>query len=276
MSTPKILKHIQHFRVLLGVAGIDAEESQLAKQTCTWFRRLLIPIGIVLLYQHYLLSHGEITIETLIRHDWVLWFYFVIEEILLLHLVKNKRRFIFQNWLNLFIIVVLFPPILMFDTFLTLPELRLLLVIRLLPPLFDAVINILFHNNITSTLAVTLFATLFWGLLMPSYDTGIKSPIDGIWLAWETVTTVGYGDVVPTTTFGRFLAVILMVAGVALTSLLTANFSTFIMNRSNQNKRNEHLIMDRLKSLEENMIELHDTIKKIEKHLSPPHSNKPS
>lgn len=276
MSTPKILKHIQHFRVLLGVAGIDAEESQLAKQTCTWFRRLLIPIGIVLLYQHYLLSHGEITIETLIRHDWVLWFYFVTEEILLLHLVKNKRRFIFQNWLNLFIIVVLFPPILMFDTFLTLPELRLLLVIRLLPPLFDAVINILFHNNITSTLAVTLFATLFWGLLMPSYDTGIKSPIDGIWLAWETVTTVGYGDVVPTTTFGRFLAVILMVAGVALTSLLTANFSTFIMNRSNQNKRNEHLIMDRLKSLEENMIELHDTIKKIEKHLSPPHSNKPS
>lgn len=267
MSTPKILQHVHHLRILLGVAGIHPEESHLAKQTCTWFRRLLIPIGIVLLYQHYLLSHGEISIETLLRHDWVLWFYFVIEEIILLRLVKNKKRFILENWLNLLIIVVLFPPILMFDTFLTLPELRLLLIIRLLPPLFDAVINILFHNNITSTLAVTLFATLFWGLLMPSYDTGIKSPIDGIWLAWETVTTVGYGDVVPTTTFGRFLAVILMIAGVALTSLLTANFSTFIMNRSNQNKRSEHLIMDRLKALEQSLSQLHETISRIEKTI---------
>jgi voltage-gated potassium channel len=45
---------------------------------------------------------------------------------------------------------------------------------------------------------------------------------DALWWASQTVTTVGYGDVVPATTGGRVVAVFVMFFGVAAVSLVTA------------------------------------------------------
>jgi len=47
-------------------------------------------------------------------------------------------------------------------------------------------------------------------------DANIKTADDAIWWAFATITTVGYGDRFPTTAEGRFVAVILMCAGVGL------------------------------------------------------------
>ena len=47
-------------------------------------------------------------------------------------------------------------------------------------------------------------------------DANIKTAEDSIWWAFATVTTVGYGDRYPTTPEGRFVAVILMCAGVGV------------------------------------------------------------
>ena len=50
-----------------------------------------------------------------------------------------------------------------------------------------------------------------------------------MWWAIQTVTTVGYGDLVPTSTTGRFIAALVMVVGIGFLTVITATItSTFI------------------------------------------------
>jgi voltage-gated potassium channel len=44
----------------------------------------------------------------------------------------------------------------------------------------------------------------------------------GMWWAVQTVTTVGYGDVVPTDTSGRVIGAILMLSGIGFLTVVTA------------------------------------------------------
>ena len=54
----------------------------------------------------------------------------------------------------------------------------------------------------------------------------------GFWWAIQTVTTVGYGDVVPTQTSGKVLAAILMLGGLSFLSIITATItSAFVARR---------------------------------------------
>ena len=69
---------------------------------------------------------------------------------------------------------------------------------------------------------------------------------DEFWWAAQTVTTVGYGDVVPTTGGGRFIGGITMFVSVAfvslVTAIVTAGFVAFQQRRlSGEAERHEEL-----------------------------------
>lgn len=59
----------------------------------------------------------------------------------------------------------------------------------------------------------------------------ISSFGDSLWWAVSTMTTVGYGDRYPVTTEGRFVAVGLMLCGIALIGVVTASFAAWLLDR---------------------------------------------
>ena len=54
----------------------------------------------------------------------------------------------------------------------------------------------------------------------------------GLWWAAQTVTTVGYGDTVPVTVLGRFLAVLVMLLGISFLTVITAAITSAFVSRA--------------------------------------------
>ncbi len=54
----------------------------------------------------------------------------------------------------------------------------------------------------------------------------------GLWWAITTATTVGYGDISPTTNIGKFIAAFLMIGGVGFIGLLTSTITGFFTSEA--------------------------------------------
>ena len=61
--------------------------------------------------------------------------------------------------------------------------------------------------------------------------------IDAIWWSVATVTTVGYGDIVPQTLVGKAVAVVLMFSGIATLGLLTSSLNNIFVRSGRQTER---------------------------------------
>lgn len=65
--------------------------------------------------------------------------------------------------------------------------------------------------------------------LEDSPKSNIKSADDAVWWAFATITTVGYGEFYPATAEGRFIAALLMTAGVGLFSAFSAALAAWFL-----------------------------------------------
>ena len=75
--------------------------------------------------------------------------------------------------------------------------------------------------------------TLAAGLLMTVVDReNFPSIGSGLWWAVQTVTTVGYGDHVPTTVAGRLVAAGVMLFGIGFLTVITAAITSTFVARS--------------------------------------------
>ena len=82
-------------------------------------------------------------------------------------------------------------------------------------------VNMLIRKPLTAARAariiasITVFVTVVAGVLIHLTDPkNFPSIGDGLWWAIQTVTTVGYGDLVPTSATGRLVASLVMVLGI--------------------------------------------------------------
>ncbi len=88
----------------------------------------------------------------------------------------------------------------------------------------------------SSALAASLVALLlvvFCSIAVLHFETdpasNIKTAEDALWWACETITTVGYGDRFPVTSEGRFVAVVLMGAGVGLFGIFSGFLAAWFL-----------------------------------------------
>jgi voltage-gated potassium channel len=115
--------------------------------------------------------------------------------------------------------------------------LRLLRLVRAFAGMYRAV------GHLTSLAQHRGLALLFasWGAVMVicsialyaaenGINKAITSPLDALWWGVSTLTTVGYGDVVPVTGEGRLAAAVLMLLGIGLFSAITATITSFLLH----------------------------------------------
>ncbi len=73
---------------------------------------------------------------------------------------------------------------------------------------------------------------------------------EGMWWAVQTVTTVGYGDVVPHSTVGRVIGSVVMLNGIAFISLITASVTAMLIEQARQRRRSpEDPLAEKLDSI---------------------------
>ena len=111
------------------------------------------------------------------------------------------------------------------------------------------------------TILFTIIASVsIFGFVFFVTEPQVKSFGDGMWWALVTITTVGYGDITPMTTVGRFVASGLMFVGLALISSVTAIISVKFI----QNFVDHHTNDDVLEKLDEMQKDLDELKKKIQ------------
>jgi voltage-gated potassium channel len=87
---------------------------------------------------------------------------------------------------------------------------------------------------------VTVGVTVIGGVLVRLTDpASIRSVESGFWWSLQTVTTVGYGDVVPASIAGRVTAAVVMLAGLSFLAVTTAAVTNAFVEASAR-RRGEH------------------------------------
>lgn len=92
------------------------------------------------------------------------------------------------------------------------------------------------RNAAVIVAAIWVVGVIVFGVIERIADpTTFPSVWLAFWWAIQTVTTVGYGDVVPTQTSGKALAAILMIGGLSFLSIITATItSAFVARRQTE------------------------------------------
>lgn len=120
--------------------------------------------------------------------------------------------------------------------------------------------------------AFTVLITIGGGILERLIDHREFHTIGkGLWFALQTVTTVGYGDVTPRQSDGRFIAAVVMLAGIGFLAVITASVTASLVE-SSRRRFAARADADMTRQLEE----VSDRLARIEAALDQPARGRPS
>lgn len=200
------------------------------------------------------------------RVDDIIYWIFVIDVLVRMITTKNKKKFLKHNIIDLIAIL----PFGFFSTLEYGSAFKLLRIVSYALRLIGNIREILFLNGFIYALGCTILITILGSIGIYIFEgtnnSDIQSYGDGLWWSFVTVTTVGYGDISPQTSGGRFIACILMITGIGFLSMLTSTISTFFF--SSLGKREKlHIKRRRHEVNEKVVIDISDLSEEKRRHL---------
>ena len=87
------------------------------------------------------------------------------------------------------------------------------------------------HSNILKVVIGILIVWILGSILISLIEPGPFNLKNSLWWAIVTMTTVGYGDMAPSTDLGRLIAILIMFSGIILIAIITATISSTVITK---------------------------------------------
>lgn len=164
------------------------------------------------------------------RADGVILFIFTVDYVVRLVLAKDKVRFIKTNICDL---IAILPFHTVFRLFKVASVARFAIFAKLPRALAFMVrplkkIQLSFASNGFKYMLFAATVMIILGGILIHFAEGMSYG-DGIWWAFVTTTTVGYGDISPSTLYGRIIAMVLMLSGIGLIGTITSTLTSYFL-----------------------------------------------
>lgn len=201
----------------------------------------------------------------------IIWLIFAIDYFTRFYLAKSKKSFLFRNIFDLLAIIPFDELFSAFRIFRAFRLLRLFRAFRIIGFSGRLIGNAKRFLKVTGLRWVSLVSIIL--ILVSSSMFSLAEKIsfgNSLWWAIVTTTTVGYGDIAPTTFIGRCVAVFLMFTGIGIVGILTSTITNYFSksNNSSDEKNNQiYKISSKLDRIEaENKI-INKKLNEINKNI---------
>ena len=133
--------------------------------------------------------------------------------------------------------------------------------------------NKIFYLLVAAGIVVIAGTVIMYNLEKGAENSQMTTLLDALWWCVATVTTVGYGDVVPVTSLGRIVALVYMFFGIILvTTTLAVISNTFYKKRfekeETEKKKQDmnylrNLVISKLADIERKQTECIETVNRL-------------
>jgi voltage-gated potassium channel len=229
--------------VWIGLGGVASDDNESAHY---WQRRLhwtMVSVALVSVPAYVLTAAdvGPAWQRTAVALDFIIFAAFAAELVWMMWKSSFPFRYLFENWLNVIIVIGAAAAALGTATewIAAMRVMRAAVAVLILVRAGSEFHMLFTKRGAPMLFGMSLLTMLGLGTLFFWLDPAIKSFWDGLWLAFITGATVGYGDVVPTTAATRVIAVLTVLIGVAMMTVFTGSVvASFIGGEEIQTREN--------------------------------------